>query len=91
MKHPPAQNLAYASISDNSVSPSAISETIETPHTKRISGPRKFRSSPQKDFCNRIKGRADIDFGEHKRIVELKLAVKRRLPARYDCEQTSMA
>ena len=28
--------------------------------TKRINGPRKFRSSPQKDFCNSICHRGDI-------------------------------
>jgi hypothetical protein len=29
--------------------------SLTSPHTKRISGPRKFRSSPQKDFCNNIR------------------------------------
>src|SRR5882672_1097824 len=28
--------------------------SLTSPHTKRISGPRKFRSSPKKDFCNNI-------------------------------------
>jgi hypothetical protein len=28
--------------------------TLTSPYTKRISSPRKFRSSPQKDFCNNI-------------------------------------
>src|SRR6476646_8390281 len=27
---------------------------LTSPNTKRISGPRKFRSSPKKDFCNNI-------------------------------------
>jgi hypothetical protein len=27
---------------------------LTSPHTKRISGPGKFRSSPKKDFCNNI-------------------------------------
>jgi hypothetical protein len=30
---------------------------LTSPHTKRISGPRKFRSSPQKNFCNDIRQR----------------------------------
>src|SRR6476660_2090168 len=32
--------------------------SLTSPHTKRISGPRKFRSSPKKDFCNNICQRA---------------------------------
>jgi hypothetical protein len=28
--------------------------TLTSPYMKRISSPRKFRSSPQKDFCNNI-------------------------------------
>jgi hypothetical protein len=28
--------------------------SLTLPHTKRISGPRKFQSSSQKDFCNNI-------------------------------------
>jgi hypothetical protein len=28
--------------------------TLTSPYTKRISSPRKFRSAPQKDFCNNI-------------------------------------
>src|ERR1700686_1257322 len=28
--------------------------SLTSPHTKRVSGSRKFRSLPQKDFCNNI-------------------------------------
>src|SRR5258705_222280 len=42
---------------------SILDETIwslTSPLVKRISGSKKFRSSPQKDFCNNIKRNADI-------------------------------
>ena len=34
--------------------------TLTSRYTKRISSPRKFRSSPPKDFCNNIRSRADV-------------------------------
>jgi hypothetical protein len=34
--------------------------TLTSPYAKRISSPRKFRSSPQKDFCNNIGQKQDI-------------------------------
>jgi hypothetical protein len=42
---------------------SILDETIwslTSPLVKRISGSKKFRSSPQKDFCNNIPSRTDI-------------------------------
>jgi hypothetical protein len=66
MKHPPAQNLAYASVSDNSVSPSAISETIET---SRFASPISQMSVPGALFGHRsddderpLGGKADPSF-----------------------------
>ena len=38
--------------------------TLISPYTKRISGPRKFHSSPQKDFCNNIGGEADVPLAQ---------------------------
>jgi len=34
--------------------------SLTSPLVKRISGSKKFRSSPQKDFCNTIEGRTDM-------------------------------
>jgi len=34
--------------------------SLTSPLVKRISGSKKFRSSPQKDFCNKIEGKADF-------------------------------
>ncbi len=53
MKHPPAQNLAYANTSDNSASPSVISETIET---SRFASPISQMSVPGALFGHRSDG-----------------------------------
>jgi hypothetical protein len=34
--------------------------SLTSPRVKRISGSKNFRSTPQKDFCNTIRGKADI-------------------------------
>ena len=34
-----------------------------SPRVKRVSGSKKFRLSPQKDFCNTIRGKADLALG----------------------------
>jgi hypothetical protein len=34
--------------------------SLTSPLAKRISGSKKFRLFPQKDFCNNIRGKADI-------------------------------
>jgi hypothetical protein len=45
---------------------SILDETIwslTSPRVKRISGSKNFRSTPQKDFCNKIGGEADLALG----------------------------
>jgi hypothetical protein len=48
---------------DTKVGGSFLCETmwsLTSPRAKRISGPKKFRSSPKKDFFNTIRAKADI-------------------------------
>jgi hypothetical protein len=34
--------------------------SLTSPRVKRISGSKNFRSTPQKDFCNNIRGRPEV-------------------------------
>jgi hypothetical protein len=42
-----------------------VIRSLTSPRVKRISGSKNFRSTPQKDFCNNIEGRADFDHPPH--------------------------